>query len=52
MIEYLYNIDFKILFFINNTLSNSFFDFIMPLFDNVKNWIPYYFNIMDFIIIF
>ena len=41
MIEYLYNIDLKILFFINHTLSNSFFDFIMPLFDNVKNWIPY-----------
>ena len=41
MIEYLYSIDFKILFFINQTLSNSFFDFIMPLFDNVKNWIPY-----------
>ena len=40
MMEYLYNIDLKILFFINNTLSNSFFDFIMPLFDNVKNWIP------------
>ena len=41
MIECLYSIDLKILFFINQTLSNSFFDFIMPLFDNVKNWIPY-----------
>ena len=39
--DMLYNCDLKILFFINQTLSNPVFDFIMPLFDNVKNWLPF-----------
>jgi len=41
MMDMLYNCDLKILFFINQTLSNPVFDFIMPLFDNVKNWLPF-----------
>ena len=41
ILDLLYTIDIKILLFINQTLSNPIFDFIMPLFDNVKNWIPF-----------
>jgi len=41
MMDMLYNCDLKILFFINETLSNPVFDFIMPLFDDVKNWLPF-----------
>ena len=41
MIDILYNSDLKILYFINQSLSNPVFDFIMPLFDNVKNWLPF-----------
>jgi undecaprenyl-diphosphatase len=41
MMDILYNLDVKILFFINQTLSNQVFDFIMPLFNNVKDWIPF-----------
>ena len=33
-------IEVNVLLFINKTLSNQFFDFLMPLFDNVKYWIP------------
>ena len=41
MLDLLYTLDLKILLFINQILSNPIFDFIMPLFDNVKNWIPF-----------
>ena len=41
MLDILYNLDFQILLFINQTLSTPIFDFIMPLFDKVKNWIPF-----------
>ena len=39
MIELLKQLDLKLFLFINQTLSNSIFDFIMPLFDNPKHWI-------------
>ena len=39
MIENILYYDHKIFMFINNNLSNSLFDFIMPLFDHPKNWI-------------
>ena len=41
IIDLLYGIDLKILLFINQTLSNPLFDFIMPIFDDVKNWLPF-----------
>ena len=41
MIELVKNIDYHILIFINQTLSNPVFDFVMPLFDDIKNWIPF-----------
>ena len=36
--EFLYNIDVSILYFINHTLSNPFFDKLFPFLTEVKNW--------------
>ena len=41
MLEIINNIDNSLLLLINQSFSNPIFDFIMPLFDNVKNWIPF-----------
>ena len=41
MIDFLYKLDYQILIFINQILSNPIFDFIMPLFHDIKNWIPF-----------
>ena len=41
MVDLLFEIDYYLLLFINQACSNFIFDFIMPLFDNVKNWIPF-----------
>ena len=41
MMDMLYNCDLKILFFINQTLSNPVFDYTMPTFDNPENWVPF-----------
>ena len=41
IMDLLYKLDYQILLFINQTLSNPVFDFIMPLFHNIKNWIPF-----------
>ena len=38
MLEFLYQIDVKLLYFINHTLSNSFFDKLFPFITDVKNW--------------
>ena len=40
MIDILLTIDRACFIFINNSLSNPLFDFIMPLFDNPKYFIP------------
>ena len=40
MRDLIYSIDLAIFNFINQGLSNPFFDWLMPIFDNVKNWIP------------
>ena len=40
IVDILYKMDIGVLLFINKTLSNTFFDFLMPLFDDVKYWIP------------
>jgi undecaprenyl-diphosphatase len=39
MLEYLIKIDIYLFYFIYETLSNPFFDWLMPLFHNPKNWI-------------
>ena len=41
MIDFLLNIDLQFLLFINQVLSNPIFDLIMPMLDDVKNWIPF-----------
>ena len=41
MVEILYKIDYQVLVFINKGLSNPIFDFIMPLFHDTKDWIPF-----------
>ena len=38
MIEFLESIDISIFYFINNTLSNKFFDKIFPFLTEVKHW--------------
>ena len=38
MLEFLYQIDLKFLYFINHTLSNPFFDKLFPFITDVKNW--------------
>lgn len=38
MIEILYTIDVEIFYFINHTLSNSFFDKLFPFITEVKHW--------------
>jgi undecaprenyl-diphosphatase len=38
MIDFLYQIDVKLLYFINHTLSNPVFDKFFPFITEVKNW--------------
>ena len=38
MIDFLYQIDVKLFYFINHTLSNPFFDKIFPFLTELKNW--------------
>lgn len=38
MLEFLYQIDLKFLYFINHTLSNPFFDKLFPFITDVKHW--------------
>ena len=38
MVEFLYQLDVKLLYFINHTLSNSFFDKLFSFITEVKNW--------------
>ena len=38
MLEFLYQVDVNLLYFINHALSNSFFDKLFPFITEVKNW--------------
>lgn len=38
MLEFLYQVDLKFLYFINHTLSNPFFDKLFPFITDVKHW--------------
>ena len=40
--DYLIQLDHQLFNFINQELSNSFFDWIMPLIRNKNTWIPFY----------
>lgn len=48
MIESILNIDQEIFFFINHTIGNSFFDWLMPILRNKYTWIPLYIAIISF----
>ncbi|MFM9944307.1 MAG: phosphatase PAP2 family protein [Bacteroidia bacterium] len=51
MLEFLYSLDLKVLYFINHILSNPVFDVVMPIFRGKLTWIPVYIIIVYFIII-
>ena len=48
--EVLQALDLKVLYFVNHTLSNSFFDWLMPLMRHKLTWIPLYLVIIYLII--
>jgi len=50
MLDTLIHIDHVIFDFINQGLSNSIFDFIMPIIRNKKTWIPFYIFLAYFLI--
>ena len=50
MIEYLHQIDYAIFSFINQKISNPFFDALMPFLRNAKSWIPLYLFLVLFLI--
>ena len=43
MIDFLYNIDVAVFYFLNGTISNPLFDNFFPYITNVKNWNLVYF---------
>lgn len=51
MLEFFYQLDVKLLYFINHTLSNSFFDKLFPFITEVKNWYIAYFILFLILII-
>lgn len=50
MIQYLHQIDYSVFNFINHTISNSFFDVLMPFLRHASNWIPLYIFLALFLI--
>jgi undecaprenyl-diphosphatase len=42
MIDFLYNIDVQIFYFINKTLANPFTDFLMPFITDIDHWKIFY----------
>ncbi|RIK65784.1 phosphatase PAP2 family protein, partial [candidate division KSB1 bacterium] len=40
MLEFLYQIDVAVFFFVNHNLQNSFFDWLMPIVTEQRNWFP------------
>ena len=47
--DFLLELDYSIFYFVNNSLSNTFFDFILPMLRNKYLWIPLYVFILSFI---
>lgn len=52
MSDFFYQIDVSIFYFINHTLSNSFFDKIFPFLTDVKNWYLVYLIFFLYLIIY
>lgn len=48
--ELLHNIDFWLFDFINNDLSNTFFDWILPPFRNRDTWLPLYILLIIYLV--
>lgn len=49
MLDYLYSVDIKILYFINHDLSNPIFDLMMPIVRQKAVWIPLYLILLGWI---
>lgn len=52
MIENIIYIDTKIFYFLNQTISNPVFDFLMPIVTNGKVWLPIYLSLFIYLIFF
>lgn len=50
MIEALSNLDHHLFYFINHTLTNPFFDWLMPLLRNKWFWVPLYLFLVLFLV--
>jgi len=50
MIEFLQAVDIRLLYIINNALSNPVFDFLMPFLRQKLTWVPLYFLLIFFIV--
>lgn len=51
MVDFLYQIDLKVFYFINGTLSNPFFDKLFPFITDLKNWYLVYLIFFLYLII-
>ena len=51
MIQELKQIDYALFHFINHTITNRFFDFILPILRNANTWIPLYILLVIYCII-
>ena len=49
MLDKIIELDIQLLLFINQTLSNPIFNYIMPKFDRPENWIPFIIFVWIFI---
>ena len=43
-------LDFELFHFINSTLSNSFFDFLLPILREKYTWVPFYLFLLYFLV--
>lgn len=50
MLEWLQQVDTQLFFFINNGLSNRFFDWLMPFITTKQNWYPLFLLIIIFLL--
>ncbi|MBK9257963.1 MAG: phosphatase PAP2 family protein [Saprospiraceae bacterium] len=50
-LNFLVELDYELMYFFNNFISNSFFDQIMPWLRNDKFWVPLYIFLISFLLI-
>jgi len=51
LIHFLINIDIVLFYFLNSTIANPVFDFIMPIITKQQNWYIIYFGLILFLVI-